>query len=195
MSPRTDRAAAGSRLDSSHHVCGPTIQAQEPSLFLRSWVVVPLSPAGDHRQGSPGSRRTHRKLSLISVNAITLKPKEFDMSDPMADASSNDRPVFISSSLRRNSIGAWIVVTVLMLLLVASGVIAYLGWMSGGDADVPTSGYVAMAFGVIFSLAVGIGLMALIFYSSRKGYDEPAVLIQEPSVDPDDVQKKPATKP
>jgi hypothetical protein len=37
--------------------------------------------------------------------------------------------------------------------------------------------------------------MALIFYSSRKGYDEPAVLIQEPRVDPDDVQKKPATKP
>jgi hypothetical protein len=69
-------------------------------------------------------------------------------------------------------------------------VIGYLGWMSGGDADVPTSGYVAMAFGVIFSLAVGIGLMTLIFYSSRKGYDEPAVLIQEPSVDPDDVQKK-----
>ena len=117
------------------------------------------------------------------------------MSDPMADASSNDRTVFISSSLRRNSIGAWIVVTVLMLLLVASGLIAYLGWMSGGDADVPTSGYVAMAFGVVFSLAVGIGLMALIFYSSRKGYDEPAVLIQEPRVDPDDVQKKPATKP
>ena len=155
----------------------------------------PLPPAGDHRQGSPESRRTHGKLSLISVNAITLKPKEFDISDPMADASSNYRPGFISSSLRRNSIGTWIVVTILMLLLVASGVIGYLGWMSGGDADVPTSGYVAMAFGVIFSLAVGIGLMALIFYSSRKGYDEPAVLIQEPSVDPDDVQKKPATKP
>jgi hypothetical protein len=84
---------------------------------------------------------------------------------------------------------------VLILLLVASSVIGYLGWTSGGDVDVPTSGYVAMAFGVIFSLAVGIGLMTLIFFSSRKGYDEPAVLIQEPSVDPDDVQKKPATKP
>jgi hypothetical protein len=34
-----------------------------------------------------------------------------------------------------------------------------------------------MAFGVIVSLAVGFGLMALIFYSSRKGYDEPPVLI------------------
>jgi hypothetical protein len=34
-----------------------------------------------------------------------------------------------------------------------------------------------MAFGVIISLAVGFGLMALLFYSSRRGYDEPPVLI------------------
>jgi hypothetical protein len=34
-----------------------------------------------------------------------------------------------------------------------------------------------MAVGVIFSLAVGFGLMALIFYSSREGYDQPPVLI------------------
>ena len=34
-----------------------------------------------------------------------------------------------------------------------------------------------MGFGVIISLAVGFGLMALVFYSSRKGYDEPPVLI------------------
>ncbi len=37
----------------------------------------------------------------------------------------------------------------------------------------PPVGYVAMTLGVVFSLAVGIGLMALLFYSSRHGYDEP----------------------
>jgi hypothetical protein len=35
----------------------------------------------------------------------------------------------------------------------------------------------AMVFGVINSLAVGFGLMALLFYGSRKGFDEPPVLI------------------
>jgi hypothetical protein len=45
--------------------------------------------------------------------------------------------------------------------------------------DVPISGYFAMAFGVIFSLIVGVGLMALIFYSSREGYDEPPVVLPE----------------
>ena len=97
------------------------------------------------------------------------------MNDETAAALSSEQ----QPSLRRYTVGTWIVLTVLSLLLVATGVIAYLGW-SVGDADVPTSGYVAMGFGVIFSLLVGIGLMALLFYSSRKGYDEPAVLIEGP---------------
>jgi len=42
--------------------------------------------------------------------------------------------------------------------------------------DMPPGFYVAMWFGIIFSLIVGVGLMALIFYSSRRGYDEPPEL-------------------
>jgi hypothetical protein len=30
-----------------------------------------------------------------------------------------------------------------------------------------------MGLGIFFSLVLGIGLMALLFYSSRHGYDEP----------------------
>ena len=41
----------------------------------------------------------------------------------------------------------------------------------------PPIGYAAMAAGILFSLLVGVGLMALVFYSSRAGYDEPARLI------------------
>jgi len=55
-----------------------------------------------------------------------------------------------------------------MLLLVASGVIGYFGWTIG-DADVPSSGYVAMAFGVIFSLLFSIGLMTLVFLQQPQG--------------------------
>jgi hypothetical protein len=36
----------------------------------------------------------------------------------------------------------------------------------------PYVGYIAMAFGILFSLIIGCGLMALLFYSSRHGYDE-----------------------
>lgn len=39
--------------------------------------------------------------------------------------------------------------------------------------DLPLWGWVSLAIGVVMCLAVGMGLMALIFYSSRMGYDEP----------------------
>lgn len=71
----------------------------------------------------------------------------------------------------------WTILIVLLSLLAATLVVVYFGWTYAKDADVPTSGYVAMAIGVVFSLGVGFGLMALVFYSSRTGYDEPPVLI------------------
>jgi hypothetical protein len=74
-------------------------------------------------------------------------------------------------------VGSWTILIVLLSLLVATGVVVYFGWTLANSVDVPASGYVAMVFGVIISLAVGFGLMTLIFYSSRKGYDEPPVLI------------------
>ncbi len=64
-----------------------------------------------------------------------------------------------------------------VLLLAGTFVVAYLGWTLANGTDVPASGYVAMALGVFVSLGVGFSLMALLFYSSRKGYDEPPVLI------------------
>ena len=41
----------------------------------------------------------------------------------------------------------------------------------GGD-PIPLYGYVAIAGGVLVSLLVGGGLMALVFYSHRHGYDD-----------------------
>ena len=84
-----------------------------------------------------------------------------------------------------SKLARWLVGAVLCAILVAACVLGYLGWTST-DTSVPASGYVALVLGVVFSLVVGVGLMALVFYSSRKGYDEPVVLIREPESDPDD---------
>lgn len=34
------------------------------------------------------------------------------------------------------------------------------------------NGWIALGLGAVFSLALGIGLMALVFYSARHGYDD-----------------------
>jgi hypothetical protein len=42
----------------------------------------------------------------------------------------------------------------------------------GGSEQIPLYGYAAIAGGVLFSLLIGGGLMGLVFYSSRHGYDD-----------------------
>jgi hypothetical protein len=40
------------------------------------------------------------------------------------------------------------------------------------DVEMSIHGYIAMILGIVFSLVIGCGLMALMFYSSRHGYDD-----------------------
>ncbi len=104
--------------------------------------------------------------------------------------SPNGQPATEPPAPRDSKLARWLVIAVLFALLIATGVLGYLGWTST-DISVPAVGYVALALGAVFSLAVGVGLMALVFYSSRKGYDEPAKLIEEPESDADDPQRSP----
>jgi hypothetical protein len=60
----------------------------------------------------------------------------------------------------------------LFAMLIAAGWHAVGAWTSIGGAPMPRAGYVAMILGVVFSLVIGCGLMALLFYSSRHGYDD-----------------------
>jgi hypothetical protein len=51
---------------------------------------------------------------------------------------------------------------------------AYGMWTAVDTEALPATLYLAMALGALFSLLVGGGLMALLFYSSRHGFDEHA---------------------
>jgi hypothetical protein len=84
----------------------------------------------------------------------------------------------LRSSARSLGLASYALIAVLFGLLIFAVLIADLGWQSAPDTDVPAVGYVAMALGVVLSMIVGAGLMALVFYSSRSGYDEPARLIE-----------------
>ncbi len=67
--------------------------------------------------------------------------------------------------------GSWLILGVLIGLLCVAIVTVYLGWDSRESGAMTATGYVAMALGIVATLALGIGLMALVFYSSRSGRD------------------------
>jgi hypothetical protein len=62
-----------------------------------------------------------------------------------------------------------------LLVILAAAVWWAIGlWMSIEGPPMPAGGYLAMGLGIALSLVIGCGLMALMFYSSRRGYDERA---------------------
>ena len=85
----------------------------------------------------------------------------------------------LSPPLRRFPIDRWLVIAALMGLLGLALWVAYRQWILV-DVDVPAWAWISVAFGALLSILVGGGLMALIFYSSRKGYDEPPHKIEPP---------------
>ena len=73
---------------------------------------------------------------------------------------------------RHDLVPVAILVAVLFALLALSVWFAGYGWTHIGGDPIPSYGYVAIAGGAVLSLVVGVGLMALVFYSSRHGYDD-----------------------
>ena len=75
------------------------------------------------------------------------------------------------------SLGQAILIVALcaMLALVVVGIV----WVSDAtngvdDVTMDENGWIALGLGAFFSLLIGCGLMALMFFSSRRGYDEAA---------------------
>ena len=67
-----------------------------------------------------------------------------------------------------------LIILALFALLAVSVWFAGAAWERFGGEPMPLYGYVAIAGGVLVSLLVGGGLMGLVFYSSRHGYDDDA---------------------
>lgn len=74
------------------------------------------------------------------------------------------------SKQARLGLGGWTAIVVMGVLLGASIWFAFYGW-NLTDAVIDTPGMIALVLGVVLSMALGGGLMALVFYSHRKGYD------------------------
>ena len=71
------------------------------------------------------------------------------------------------------NLGSIALIAALLAMMAAALWYAAGAWWAVSGPPMPAAGYVAMAFGIVVSLIVGCGLMALVFFSSRYGYDEP----------------------
>jgi hypothetical protein len=71
-----------------------------------------------------------------------------------------------------------LIIILLLAILAGAVFVGHYGWVSAGDVTMPAWGWLMMGLGIFFTLLVGGGLMALVFYSSRAGFDEPPHLVQ-----------------
>jgi len=67
----------------------------------------------------------------------------------------------------------WIAVAVAIAVLIVVIVAMASVWSGLGDTGMSAAGWAALVLGAILTLALGIGLMALVFISNRRGFDEP----------------------
>jgi len=75
--------------------------------------------------------------------------------------------------------GTIITFAVLAFLLAGFIAFAYFG-LSVPGKPMSEQSFMALIGGSMLSLGVGVGLMGLLFYSHRKGYDEPPRLLPPP---------------
>ena len=73
--------------------------------------------------------------------------------------------------MRQTNRPAIVASTVLLALLAVASTFMVNAWQRT-DAQMSIHGWIALGLGVFFSIVIGCGLMALMFYSSRRGYDE-----------------------
>jgi hypothetical protein len=66
--------------------------------------------------------------------------------------------------------GGWIAIAAMGVILGAAIWFMFYGW-NLADGQIDTNGYIALGLGVLLSMVLGGGLMALLFWSNRKGYD------------------------
>ena len=67
--------------------------------------------------------------------------------------------------------GGWLAIVVLLGFLAAAIVYAVHAWNAMSGVAVSPLGWLFMVLGVVLTIVVGGGLMALLFYSSRHNYD------------------------
>ena len=69
------------------------------------------------------------------------------------------------------SVGGWIAIAAMLAMLLWAGTYAVQSWTALSGVEMSASGWTFLVLGVVVTFLLGAGLMALVFYSSRKNFD------------------------
>ena len=70
--------------------------------------------------------------------------------------------------------GSTALILTLIALLAGAGGAAWYAWQGLGDVAMSTGGYIALGIGALVTLVLGVGLMWLVHFSHRRGFDDEA---------------------
>jgi hypothetical protein len=70
------------------------------------------------------------------------------------------------------SAAGWIALVILLGLLAMAVWYAVWVWTTMQGVPISVAGWIFMSLGVVVTLALGVGLMLLVFYSSRRNFDQ-----------------------
>ena len=76
--------------------------------------------------------------------------------------------------MKKISAGQIALLVALGAMLILTGVWGVSVWESSSGVEMGKHGWIALGLGAFFSLLIGCGLMALMFFSSRSGHDDVA---------------------
>jgi hypothetical protein len=80
----------------------------------------------------------------------------------------------METTMKNISAGQIVVLVALGAMLILTGVWGFSVWESSSGVEMGKHGWIAHGLGAFFSLLIGCGLMALMFFSSRSGHDDVA---------------------
>jgi hypothetical protein len=66
----------------------------------------------------------------------------------------------------------WVAAGAAIAVVLAVAAVVAIFWNQLGASQISVAGWLAMIFGIIITLALGIGLMTLMYISNRRGYDQ-----------------------
>lgn len=133
-----------------------------------SGVGIELSKTLGRRRRLPFAKaQAHTKYIACGAggnHAGRRDDGDAQVTDASPDPAAGKRPT--SAESRRAAVTAGVIIG---LSVVAVG---FYAWVLLGTSAMSIQGYIALALGIIATLGLGVGLMALVFFSSRYGYDE-----------------------